>query len=855
MTAKMKKIREAQLDILRVFKSFCEEHQLTYFLWSGTLLGAVRHQGFIPWDDDVDVAMPRKDYDRFLELAKAELPAPYALHTDENDPNALRGGMCRMRNSDTMGAEYWELDHCCNWGIWIDILALDDVYEDEGKRREQLRKIAIYKRLCLIQTYGEGRPEFQGLPAWKKYAYRMIIKIEGRRGLLASYRKACMACPAGESAYIRPFTASFDANNYQVFFKKDFETTAKLPFEDMELAVPAGYERLLGMTMGKYMEYPPEEQRHPRHTGVFDPETPYSVYQHRLLGTFNGIEGKVIVAFGAGNMFEDYMRRYGERYRPAYVVDNGYTKWGKPLHGIMVCGPDKLLEIPRERLRVIICNIYYREIAKQLEDMGIEDYYLHIENKYWLNDILFPSRLENAETKQNISGSGLIRQSLTIERGKEICPETGMIECADDSRATSFRLYHAFPGSVLQLLNADYRYGIATYSRPVDGTYIYTYCYQKEENWTTYNHDYRKEELRAGNYYFDDERYFRVCLKRADGAPVPEEAVENINNILAFSVPHTEHEEKKYFAEEIRDTATAVLKRKQAPKTLTLALVTDTHYVVGGTWEDTLQNLKAVHEQAGFDAVVHLGDLTDGMVPKAVTQEYVKKIKDDLKALGVPVYIVLGNHDSNYFYGNQEPLNDEEQYALYLEDLPADAVKSGKKHWYYTDRPELALRMLFLSSFDYREIVRYGFSEEEIAWVDKVLENTPNGYKILVFAHVPPLAEIHFWSDEIRNGERLMALLEAHHRRKRIQILAYIHGHNHGELIYEKREFPVISLGCNKCEYFTDKKPEGAVTYERKLDTVSQDLWDVLVLDGEGGRMDFIRFGAGEDKVINREAR
>ena len=74
-------------------------------------------------------------------------------------------------------------------------------------------------------------------------------------------------------------------------------------------------------------------------------------------------------------------------------------------------------------------------------------------------------------------------------------------------------------------------------------------------------------------------------------------------------------------------------------------------------------------------------------------------------------------------------------------------------------------------------------------------------------------------------------------------------------MIYEKREFPVISLGCNKCEYFTDKKPEGAVTYERKLDTVSQDLWDVLVLDGEGGRMDFIRFGAGEDKVINREAR
>lgn len=480
--AKTRRLWAVQLDLLQVFKEFCNAHQLRYYLWSGTLLGAVRHQGFIPWDDDVDVVMPRRDYETFKQLAVSELSAPYTLHTNENDSGIFRGSMCRLRNSNTTGAEYWEINGSNNWGIWIDILALDYVFENEEKRKNQLRKIAIYKRLCLIQTFGEGRPEFQTLSRLKKYAYRMIIKREGREKLLRSYEEACAACPEEEGYYVRPFTAAFNADDYQVYYRSDFNETAQLLFEGCKFDVPAGYDRLLGMMMGKYMEYPSEELRMPRHTGIFDPETPYQIYHQRLAETFNGAEGKTIVIFGAGNMFEDYMRRFGARFRPAYIVDNGREKWGKSFHGIMVCGPEKLLEIPRDKLRIIICNIYYREIALQLEEMGFDEYYLHIENVYWLNDILFPARLKK---KAKPEKKGLVLQELKADIGGvglKLSPDTGMIESGDDTWMATYRIYHAQAGSYLKLNDDAYRYGVATYNAEVNGTYIYTYCYQKEEN-------------------------------------------------------------------------------------------------------------------------------------------------------------------------------------------------------------------------------------------------------------------------------------------------------------------------------------------------------------------------------------
>ncbi|MEF9917337.1 MAG: LicD family protein [Lachnospiraceae bacterium] len=842
VTQKMKRIWAVQLDMLKVFKDFCEKHNLRYYMWSGTLLGAVRHQGFIPWDDDVDVVMPREDYIRFQKLAVEELPFPYHLQTNENDFGTFRGGLCRLRNSNTTGVEYRDIDRISDWGIWIDILALDYLYANQEKRIEQMRKIGILQRLCILQTYGEDFYDFQKLSNLKKKIYRLIVKKIKHSVLLRKFNEACMVCDEATARYVGVFTGCTHVEEYQCLYKADFLNSVELSFEGLKLAAPMGYDRYLGMVNGNYLEYPPKEQRVPHHEGIFDPSTPYQRWQYCLAETFHNTEGKIIVIFGAGNMFEDYMRRYGNQYRPAFIVDNGRNKWGKMSHGLMIHSPEELLTVPKESLRVIICNIYYREIVKQLDGMGIEDFHLHIENRFWLNDILFPKPNEKKKLD-------LAYKDLEFVVGQKISSETGMIEPAEAEYMVTASIHQAVAGDRISLLNLEYEFAIATYSNGIDGTYIYTYCYQKEENWTSYNHDYSENSFRTEDYIFHDTRYFRICLKHRNQEELSLQKTDTSEHIIqCFSQPKS-YQEKPYFADEIRETATKILKKK-TDKSLTLAILADSHYTIGGTWEDTAHTIREVHHQASFDGIVHLGDITDGMVPKRVTKFYAGKVLGDLMEHEIPLYVVPGNHDSNYFAGNPEPMTEEEQYELYQISSRDYVIRTAHEPWYYADDAAHSLRMLFLSSFDPGERVRYGFPAEELDWVQRTLDATPSGYSIVVFSHVPPLPEIHYWSDSIRNGEELIALLETYDEIPGNRVIAYVHGHNHTDQVYTERRFPIISIGCCKCESFEDKKPEGAVTAMRRLGTVSQELWDTMIITPSENQIEFIRFGAGEDKLI-----
>lgn len=438
---------------------------------------------------------------------------------------------------------------------------------------------------------------------------------------------------------------------------------------------------------------------------------------------------------------------------------------------------------------------------------------------------------------------------LEVEPGVTIYASTGRNGYDQPDRMSSLQFYRAFVGSVVELNDHNYYFNIATYSLKYDLKYVYTYAYEPESSWTTYNMDLNGTTYRQEKYMFQENCYFRVCLKRVDGKGLSQEEADNINNILSYHSEDLEHQVKPYFIEEVDITANSILERS-TDSSLKIAILTDSHYTVNGTWEDTAYNIRSVHEKVGFDAIVHLGDLTDGLLSPKMTSYYSRKVIGDLLENEIPLYVVPGNHDANYFQNNSAPMTEKEQSALYLNHSEKYIHRRKDRTFYYVDNKDLLIRMIFLNSFAYEEKERYGYSLEQLDWLQDILQSADEGFSYLIFSHVPPLGALHYWSEDIRNGENLVSLLESFQRKSGKKIISLIHGHNHADAIYEEREFPIVSIGCAKLEYFTEYRPPGVNVAERTRDAVTQDLWDSMIVIPHEKRIELVRFGAGEDRRI-----
>ena len=153
VTKQRKEVWAVELDLLQEFMRVCNKYGLKYCADGGTLLGAIRHHGFIPWDDDLDIAMLRSDFEKLNEVAPAEFKKPYFWQTEETDKGSARGH-AQLRNSDTTGiikTEYErQRNNNFNQGIFIDIFPFDTVVDDEEKLAEQ-----DLKRMELLTKYRE----------------------------------------------------------------------------------------------------------------------------------------------------------------------------------------------------------------------------------------------------------------------------------------------------------------------------------------------------------------------------------------------------------------------------------------------------------------------------------------------------------------------------------------------------------------------------------------------------------------------------------------------------------------------------------------------------------------------------
>ena len=272
---KMKRTWEIELAMLDQVDHICRKHKLQYFLVHGSLLGAVRHKGFIPWDDDLDIAMPREDYDRFVEVAPQELPEHLSIHTPSTEQDLFWGGYARIRNGQTTAIELREMGHQGNLGIWVDILPYDVCTLDDKKLARKEERIRYCQRLIYAERYGRDFKSYAGLRAGKWKFYQWLARVYGHDRLCRMLEDAQRLYTDEDSYQIAFFTGM---GKYRRLSGDDFAGVVQLEFEGRMVPVPVGYKNYLFALMGRdYMKYPPVEERKPKHRGIYDPERSYAI--------------------------------------------------------------------------------------------------------------------------------------------------------------------------------------------------------------------------------------------------------------------------------------------------------------------------------------------------------------------------------------------------------------------------------------------------------------------------------------------------------------------------------------------------------------------------------------------------
>lgn len=260
------KLRAVQFEILKQIIKVCDKYALSYFAAYGTLLGAVRHKGFIPWDDDIDIMMPRPDYDKFCEIVKEELSYPYFLLTSANEYKYSQK-IGKMQNLATTCIQKWNRNIDMKKGIYVDIYPLDGCENTLiGKWRYDFYR-RLHKYYCLYPEMTVG--EKIKFCLWKITALMLYGKCP-RKFL---HDKLTQLVPFEE--------AEFVANDPRddIFPKEAFAEAILADFEDTKIKIPVGYDLVLKKCYGDYMKLPPKEEQTYHHDFVIiDTEKSYTEY-------------------------------------------------------------------------------------------------------------------------------------------------------------------------------------------------------------------------------------------------------------------------------------------------------------------------------------------------------------------------------------------------------------------------------------------------------------------------------------------------------------------------------------------------------------------------------------------------
>ena len=247
----------AQIDVLLEIDRICRKYNIQYFAEWGTLLGTVRHGGFIPWDDDMDIAMKRIDYERFLKVAPKELPEGFEVMNYETVDNYW-DVMARVINTDFVNMEPDFLDrfHNCPYPSGIDIFPLDYVANNKGEEDIQRELVDMVKMVA--DTNGAGNATEEQLEFWLNMIEVSCNQKIDRKGNIKHqlYKILCRlyAMYSEEETDRIALVAQYLENGGSVYPKECYADSMRVPFDIITIPVPIGYDHILKCKYGDYMK-------------------------------------------------------------------------------------------------------------------------------------------------------------------------------------------------------------------------------------------------------------------------------------------------------------------------------------------------------------------------------------------------------------------------------------------------------------------------------------------------------------------------------------------------------------------------------------------------------------------------
>ena len=401
---RIKQVRQIELNLLKKLQQVCQTHDIKVFAIYGTLLGAVRHGGIIPGDDDIDVALLRTDFDKLISLT-AEFTGKYYLQVPTAE-NFFCGGYAKLRNVETtaISPDNWYVD-CCE-GISIDIFPIDSCSKSKAKEKWRQKIIRFYQRMLYAYTYGYFL-KFRDMPMLKWKSYKYLGKLISWQLIVKRFNKALRS-------------GDIDSNNYCCYThytpkiikkgipKKHFTSFVKVPFEDQEILVPKEFDEILTNRYGRYLNYSVYPSRRKYRHAFYVPNVSYKYYKPKFRDCCRPLpKDKKLVLIGDKIMVSEFFDRWNSKYIPELFVEVEEIMWKVP--DIMKMVPVISFEdFSREDISgyyVVICSIHFRETEDLLKKIGYTDYYFFVWNRDWIrlsnpDVIIIEEELKNGKNKK-----------------------------------------------------------------------------------------------------------------------------------------------------------------------------------------------------------------------------------------------------------------------------------------------------------------------------------------------------------------------------------------------------------------------------------------------------------------------